>query len=95
MLLSVKNLIVQMGSGGSTGGADIADDAALFDTDAGANTPREFFEMRIRGFVLFIVADANVIAVRAIILRNFNDPVTGSVNRRAPRGCEINAFVKF
>src|SRR4029079_989629 len=86
---------MQVRAGGHAGRADISDDLALLDFASRSHAGSETADMRIGAGVTVGVLDAHVIAVAAFGAGEFDDAVTGGIDRRSGRRGKILAAVHF
>src|SRR5690606_19183106 len=86
-------LVVQMGAGGPAGGADVADQLALFDLAAFFEPFGEAALVGIKGGILAVVLQDDDIAVAALSADEGHRAVGGGVYGCAGRGGVIDALV--
>src|SRR5260370_6928603 len=84
-----------MRAGRVSGRADIAYHLALTDLYARLAAAVEGRYMVMGGLVAVIVLEADVLAVAGFPARRLNRAVAGGVDRRAHRGCPIQACMHF
>ena len=84
---------MQVWAAASTGRADIPDELAFGDRDAGPDTRRKPVQMSISAKISPIVLEIDGLSVAAVPTSLHNDAVTDRPHRRAALGRKVNALM--